>query len=227
MRRVLATIACAILLTGCRYSFFDDFEAGTLGSGYRWFDEGRPDRWEISGGWLRITASTGQDLWGGQSPKRGAPLMLRQAPTGDYEVSSIVDARWGGTPQRVNTQVGLFVFQDVQNWLFFGFTYHLSQGGELPDGDGLIVTSVLGGVSKIEHYENWAGDVAALTIVKSGDAWYFHGPCLSDPSPGCRQQIARVNASFARYEVGMGVKSFQTGGTAQQGNFDYFEIQGR
>jgi hypothetical protein len=200
--------------------FFDTFEERELDPGYRWFDEGWPDRYEISSGWLRISATTGQDLWGGQPLKRGAPLMLRQAPAGDYEVRCFVDARWGNIwAQRINTQVGLFVFQDVWNWLFFGFTNHSSQEGDLPQGDGLIVTSVLEDVARIESYEAVPFDDAPLRIKRVGDWWRFYWK----PDRWLRFGD-EVFAPFGTHEVGRGVKSFQSGGGAHQGNFDNFEI---
>lgn len=223
MRKAIILSAVLFLLVGCEEYFYDSFSVdGYLAPGYRWFDEGRADSYEISGGKLRITASRGEDLWGGLPVKRGAPLMLRSAPAGDYVIECDVDARWSSTPQRVNTQVGLFVFQDLQNWLFFGFTYHGSQAGDLPAGNGLIVTSVRGDNSRIEFYKELAVDHAALRIVKSGVWWRFYykaGGSWYEIS-----SLAGAYASFGSHEVGMGVKSFQTGGTAQRGNFDNFRI---
>lgn len=223
MRKIAILGIALFLLAGCEEYFYDSFSVdGYLAPGYRWFDEERTDSYEISGGKLRITASRGQDLWGGLPVKRGAPLMLRTAPVGDYNLECDVDARWSGTPQRINTQVGLFVFQDLQNWLFFGFTYHSGQAGSLPTGNGLIVTSVVGDNARIEHYEPLPVDHAKLMIQKSGVWWRFYYQ-----TGGSWQEIGSspgVYAPFGTHEVGMGVKSFQSGGTAQRGNFDNFRI---
>jgi len=224
MSRLLILSFVWLLFVGCRYYFHDPFSTDDyFDPGWRQFDEGRPDRYEIRDGWLRITASRGEDLWGGMPRKRGAPLLLHTAPSGDYEVECIVDARWGpDTPQYINTQVGLFVFQDLQNWLFFGFTYHSHTPGPLPEGDGLIVTAVREDVAEIEEYNNFAPDNATLKIVKSGNWWRFY----FKRNGSWHQVGSQVFATFGAHEVGLGVKSFVGSGSAQRGSFDDFIIRG-
>jgi hypothetical protein len=229
IRQTAIVCVLALLLVSCDFPFSDDFtKDGYLAPGWRFFDEDSPDSYEISDGRLKITANHGQDLWGGVPLKRGAPLMLRPVPLGDYEVECVVDARWGGGVvigdfQRHNTQVGLFVFQDSVNWLFFGFTHHSGQEGDLPEGDGLIVTLTRGDESRIEYYQDLAEDHATLKIVRSGDLWRFHYKAY-----GSWYEIAHqpgVYAHFGSHEVGIGVKSFQSGGIIQHGYFDDFKIE--
>lgn len=216
-------IPCVLVfaLAGC-VTFRDPFEHSPL-SGYRFFDEDRTDSYEVSGGRLRVTASRGQDLWGGLPVKRGAPILLRPAPTGDYEVECLVDSQWSpGAYPRINTQVGLFVFEDVENWLFFGFTFHSSQAGTLASGNGLIITSTINDSSSILHYQDFGPPlVGALKIEKSGNAWRFYVN-----AGGSWQQVGPTYVtSLGNHEVGMGAKSFQSGGTAVRGHFDNFTIR--
>lgn len=211
--------------TVCKASsppFCDRFARdGYLRDSYRWFDEGRADTYQISGGQLQITAGMGQDLWG--ELKRGAPLMLHPAPEGNYAVESFVDSEWSpGSYPRTNTQVGLFVFENVENWLFFGFTFHRSQGGTLPDGNGLIITSTIGNSSRVVYYEDFGPPlIGTLKIEKSGNLWRFYVKSGSS----WNQVGPPVQASFGCHEVGMGVKSFKSGGTAVRGHFDNFCIR--
>lgn len=211
-----------VLLNGC-VTFFSDSFSGNLDPSYRKFDELRTDNYEVVGGRLRITASRGQDLWGSPPIKRGAPLLLHAAPAGNYEVESLVDSEWSpGSYPRINTQVGLFVFEDVENWLFFGFTFHRSQGGTLSDGNGLIITSTIGDASRIVHYEDFGPPlIGTLKIEKSGNLWRFYVKSGSS----WNQVGPPVQALLGNHEVGMGAKSFQSGGTAVRGHFENFIIR--
>lgn len=223
-KTVQIAIPCVLvlLLTGCATLFVDPF-SGNLDPGYRFFDEGRSDSYLISGGQLSITASRREDLWGGVPIKRGAPLMLRPAPAEDYEVECYVDSEWSpGAYPRINTQVGLFVFEDVENWLFFGFTFHRSQGGTLSDGNGLIITSTIGDASRIVHYEDFGPPlIGTLKIEKSGNSWRFYVKAGSS----WNQFGPPLRAALGNHEVGMGAKSFKSGGTAVRGHFDNFIIR--
>lgn len=224
MRTALATLVCAIILAlAGAGAFYDNFQAPTLDRGYRFFDEPPADSYALADGWLRITANRGQDLWGGQPVKRGAPLLLRLAPPGDYEVRCVVDSLPKGTPLAPNWQVGLFVFQDVRNWLFFGFSYHLGQP-DIPNGHGLIVTSTIEDRSTIVTFEEFIPDVATLSILKTKDAWSFRVLSSGSGELNVRNVGEPVGARFPRPWVGMGVKSFQGSMAGKCGAFDNFAI---
>ena len=213
-------LLCLFLLAGCN-EIFDHFSTdGFLDPSYRWFDNPPPDSYEVSGGMLHITANAGQDLWGGVPLKRGAPIMLHNTPPGDYEVECMLDSWHGGAMKQNNTQVGLFVFKDVENWLFFGFTKHSNQGGSLPAGDGLIVTSTINDESQIVEYQAQPRDDASFKIAKNGNDFRFYVKLLY-----VWEQVGPVvTANLGTHEVGMAVKSFQDGGSVQEGHFDEFKV---
>ena len=201
--------------------FSDNFSNNVLHFGYREFPEGYPERYGIESGWLAILAPMGQDLWGGVPLKMGAPLLLHTAPTGNYGVECTVDAMWNGVAQRINTQVGLFVFEDVKNWLFFGFSHHSSQQGAGPQGGGLMITETIGDISKIRHLEDFPPMISArLGIERAGNYWRFY---IKEES--WRQLGPDIFGPFGSHEVGMGVKSFQDSGSPQMGYFDNFIIR--
>jgi len=222
-KAVQISIPCVfvLFLIRCGTPYFSDSFSGALDPSYRIFDQNRIDNYDVVGGNLVITANAFEDLWGGEPLKRGAPLLLHDVPERDYEVECFVASGPDGTPARPNTQVGLFVFNDVENWLFFGFTFHRGIAGPLPDGTGLIITSTIGDASIIVHYEDFETLAGVLLIRKSGNSWQF----FINTGRAWRQVGPAVEASLGTHEVGMGSKSFQSGGTSVSGYFDNFIIR--
>jgi hypothetical protein len=209
--------------------FLDTFSTDELSSGYHWFDEkGAPgdpdDAYSLTRGWLRIEAGVRQDLWGGTPLKRGAPLMLRPAPEGDYWVETFVSAdRIGEPSQPLNTQIGLFVFQDVNNWLFFGLTNH--DFSTPYTTNGLMVTKTVGDTSSIVAGSDLTEDFVFLRIEKEGDDWKFYRKLQHDDT---WDLLTTVELALRDHKVGMGVKTFDLDPPAAinscQANFDFFLI---
>ena len=240
MYRLAILSVVLFLLAGCTTYHHSDFTKDDyLSADYHWFDEGKTDSYEIKGGYLKITAKSCQDLWGGSPIKRGAPIMWLDAPSGDYDVDSYVIAtKYPSGPQNINTQVGLFVFQgienppyvDVDNWLFFGFTHHdFEKNGDRVQGDGLIVTKTINDSSSIVTEQAWSSDKATLKIAKRGNTWNFYT---------VQGLLGSVTASFADQKVGMGVKSFDVVPFGMKhdycgsphlgvGKFDYFKVEAK
>lgn len=198
--------------------FLDTFSTDPLGSGYRWFDEGGGDSYSLAEepGYLTIEAGYGQDLWGGTPAKRGAPLLLRRAPRADYWAETFVRADDPGAEvlhepmpypaQPLNSQMGLFVFQDVDNWIFFGLTYHnFTIGGTRVEGDGLIVTVTEHGVSSIVEQNRILADFMFLRIERQGDNWKFY---WKTEHIHAWTLLTTVDFAFGDHEVGMGAKTF-------------------
>lgn len=164
--------------------FIDTFsEPGPLGSEYKVVDDDNQDQYFIDGGndfygHLRIQAAKRQDLWGGNPPKTGAPLVLHDVPGGYYSVETFVSAgplvEYGTKPsQPLNTQMGLIVFQDPGNWTFFGLTNHdFTEGNNHIQGDGLTITSTVNGKSSVVTLEKYEEDYAFLKIEHRGDGYW-------------------------------------------------------
>lgn len=162
------------------------------------------------------------------------------APTAYYEAEAFVTATntvSPGGPQALNTQVGLFVFRDIDNWMFFGLTNHdFTIDGQKTVGDGLIATVTYNGNSLIHH--QWVDepdeDALYLKLKKYGtsdfdtryelkykvdqnDSWIPFAWTIHFPNP---------NASSE--EVGMGVKTFDLAGAGVSnmglGLFDDFRV---
>ncbi len=224
--RCLLLVSFVVIAAGCGGTYFlDTFSTDQLSSGYRWFDEEEPDSHTLAAepGWLRIEARERQDLWG--SGKRGAPLLIRPAPEGNYKVETFVSASPLVSPsQPVNTQIGLFVFQDVNNWLFFGLTNH--DFSTPYTTNGLMVTKTVGGTSSIVAGSDLKEDFVFLRIKKSGDEWKFYWKLQHDDAWNL---LTTVELSLEDHEVGMGVKTFDLDPPAAinsgQANFDFFRIK--
>ena len=226
---VLFLLTVVVVLAGCppksrRVStpvalpFHDDFSDPSTLSKYRIFDERLTDEYEIANGKLKIRANEKQDLWGGYTGgnprKRGAPLLLIEAPDDSYSVEAFVTATNTSSPdgpQALNTQVGLFVFRDIDNWLFWGFTNH--EFGTDTVGDGFIATLTHEGNSTIvfQWVDEPEFDAAILRLRKivgpagdrfqlsyranATDPWILLGSVPFTPDHGTE-------------EVGLGVKTF-------------------
>ena len=245
----LLLVIALIYLGGCGpvpFPFYDDFSDPSTKSKYRIFDERQDDSEQIVNGQLEITVTENQDLWempigGGPPAKRGAPLVLINAPAGDYTAEALVTATnpdSPGGPQALNTQVGLFAFRDIENWLFYGFTNHdfTDIDDKKTEFDGLMVTVTHNGSSSIRHqYTIGNIDSAFLKLRKvempsgadhfdlwwrtsKSDTWIFFATAAFSPEHGTE-------------EVGMGVKTFDLGVVVGDdewvglGLFDEFRVQ--
>lgn len=210
--------------------FVDTFSSDKLGGNYEWLNEtpiGDDDWHRLNSGHLQIHAGLGQDLWGGYPVKKGAPMLLRQAPEGNYSAETLVRADLITDPkQPINTQIGLFVYQDQKNWIFFGLTNHdFTIDGSIIKGDGLIVTTTISDVSWIVAEQALSRDQVFLKVERVGNQWRF----LWKPQHAeSWTLITTTEASFGRHRVGMGSKSFDFQHPQLYGpvtaNFDYFMI---
>ncbi|MCP4609238.1 MAG: DUF1349 domain-containing protein [Planctomycetes bacterium] len=237
----------AIWVGGCppvTYPWYDDFAAPPIKCQYRRFDERRKDSYQIVNGQLHITASENQDLWdgpavgGGPAARRGAPLLLIDAPAGLYTAQVKITATNTVSPggaQALNTQVGLFVFRDINNWMFFGLTNHdFSIDGGSIVADGLIATLTENGKSMIYH--QWVEpdeDVLFLRLNKvftGVDAQYELKFKTNQAGPWLifAHTVNFSNPHATSEEVGMGVKTFDLSGAGVSnpglGIFDDFLV---
>ena len=220
-----------------RLYFIDTFsKPGLLGSDYEVVDDDKDDQYFVAGGddfygHLRIQAAKYQDLWGGNPPRTGAPLVLHDVPSGYYSVETFVSAdpllEYGAKPsQSLNTQMGLFVFQDADNWIFFGLTNHdFTEGDTHIEGDGLIITSTVNGVSSVLTLEKYDEDYVFLKIESGGDHLWRFSWKRENGEPW--NYMWMMHQQIREPRVGMGVKTldvFPNPGYPGYANFDYFLI---
>src|SRR5688572_6020806 len=101
-------------------NFTDNFE-NQLGEGWEWLAED-PSRWSLTEvpGWLQIMASDASF----DGPSFPTNVLLRDAPSGDFEISTLLQF----SPTSNFQFAGLVVFQDKQNVLQYGRAFC-----ELPD----------------------------------------------------------------------------------------------
>lgn len=219
--QVSLLVIAAIYLGGCSdpdFPFFDDFSASTLSPRYREWDEDVNDTCTPVNEKLEIRVAENQDLWGipmgGEGPpKRGAPLLLINAPAGEYRAEALVTATntdSPGGPQALNTQVGLFVFRDEENWLFFGFTNldFTDIDGNKPEFDGLMLTNTTDGKSSVvQEWKMENMDSAYLRITRTETIINFDYRPVDDDSWKTFGSTGFVPIQGTE-EVGMGVKTF-------------------
>lgn len=232
------TMMLVFLSTGCtkkQIVHLNTFSTSHLSAGYHFvndatYDEsGNPDKYFLNVGHLHIKAGKRQDMWGGSGR---APLMLRPVPKGDYRVETFVNAH----PQPINTQAGIFVFEDMNNWFFFGLTNHsftLADG--LHQGNGLMLTKTEGGNSTPMPIPGASDtdypthilkmDLVHLRIDKKGDSWKCYWKLHADDA---WNHLTTMSFALGDHEVGMGVKtlSIAPGGVENEctAKFDYLSI---
>lgn len=156
----VAPVAALEILPGSLFS--DEFE-NQLAEGWKWEAED-PSRWSLSKepGALQISAS------GTSFSIDGIPtnLLLRDAPDGDFEISTLVRF----SPQ-VNYQfAGLVVFQEKGNALQFGRGYCNSPG--ICAGDGLYFDNWKNSAPENGSFatKTW-GDRVYLRLQKTGNSY--------------------------------------------------------
>jgi hypothetical protein len=179
----LLFVPVLVMTSGCaRLLLLDSFSTDQLSSGYRWFNDNNgdgvndadDDSWSLTAnpGCLSISAGEWQDLWVA-AYKRGAPLMLGSISVGDYSVETFVSASPLGEPsQPLNTQIGLFVFESYDNWLFFGLTNQDFDSAHTTGG--LMVTKIDDGIWSIVAGTDLEEDFSFLKIERRGDEWKFY-----------------------------------------------------
>jgi regulation of enolase protein 1 (concanavalin A-like superfamily) len=236
----MVEMLCAAPTADCQLDhsikFIDTFEPRPLVAGYHWHDERNPDSYDIQQGFLIINADTKQDLW--STDKRGAPMILRTSPSGNYRLETFLSAgeNYFSPVQALNTQAGLFVYQDANNWLYFGLTHHnftLYDGRHT--GNGLMVTKTQGGSSSVVAISGAADpafpvyplteDYVFLKIEKIDNDWHCYWKLQHDDTWNL---LATVTLPLASHEIGMGIKTFDIAPSGDeypgQANFDYFLI---
>jgi Carboxypeptidase regulatory-like domain len=224
----------------------DTFSSGQLSNEYDIFDEGTKDSYVVTTGspheygYLRIEAHEGQNLWYGTS---GAPLVLHDVPVlknsfDFYSVEAFVSADplpgLNAEAQNVvplqspNTEMGLFVFQNVDNWIFFGLARHeFTIGNTNFHQDGLILTLTKNGTSSIVAIDPIAvDDFVFLKIDHRADGLWRFSWKRENGEPWDNWWVIPY-LDLKNHKVGMGVKTLEKFQPLSSGhaNFDYFLIR--
>jgi serine/threonine protein kinase len=145
--------------------FRDEFD-GQLGEGWTWLAED-PARWSLSEepGWLQIMASDASL----DGPSFPANLLVRDAPPGDFEVTTFLRF----APARNFQFAGLIIFQEKANALQYGRAFC-----DLPD-------TCSGGGIYFDNFEN--GSITGSS------------PMISMNSPDIYLRLRRLGATYTAY----------------------------
>lgn len=141
--------------------FRDEFD-GALGDGWHWVRE-KPSDWSLTKapGWIEIMARAG-----GVGDGSISNLLLREAPTGDFELETRLNFRPAG-----NFQLGgLLIYADNTDYVVFGRAF--CAGGACA-GDGLYMDMIIDGNWNSENFATRAPavDILHLRLRRVGDAY--------------------------------------------------------
>jgi beta-xylosidase len=142
--------------------FRDDF-AGTLGEGWTWLAED-PKKWSLSAvdGSLQILASDASF----DGPYIPLNILLREAPAGDFEMTTSVRF----APTSDYQFAGLVVFQDRQNVLQFGRAFCDVVNACV--GDGVYFDEFENGSVTGNNYASpFQGDLIYLRLQRQGNTY--------------------------------------------------------
>ena len=147
-------------------TFRDDFD-GQLAEGWTWLAED-PAKWSLTAvaGSLQILASD-SSLDGPALPYN---ILVRDAPTGDFEISTSLQF----APASNYQVAGLIVFQDQSNALQFGRAFCDVPGACV--GDGIYFDNFENGSVTGSNYRTaYRGEVLYLRLQRTGNAYsgYF------------------------------------------------------
>jgi serine/threonine protein kinase len=141
--------------------FRDEFES-QLAEGWTWLAEDQA-RWSLTEvpGWLQILASDASF----DGPSFPTNLLLREPPSGDFEITTLLRFR----PASNFQFAGLLVFQDKANVLQFGRAFC-----DLADtcvGDGIYFDNFEGGFIVENHKAAIQGSEVFLRLQRSGNTY--------------------------------------------------------
>lgn len=143
--------------------FRDDFE-GALAGGWSWQNED-PSRWNLTDvpGALRVILQDGGINW--SIPARN--VLLRQAPTGKFEIATLVHF----TPSSNFQIAGLLVYQDESNMLQLGRAF--CDGPAACVGNGIYFDSAVSGEGSAQNFStNVASQSTAYLKVRREGGTY-------------------------------------------------------
>ena len=186
----------------------DDFASPVLNPSWSWV-RGDPSHWSLTArpGYLRITTQTG-DLWTSSNDARN--LLLLNAPTGDFEISTRVEIQ----PTQNYQQADLLVWADDDNYVKLGRSY---SGSPLIEFDGEI------GGAFFSQVASTTLNATYLKITRTGTTYrgYFSADGQTWQTVG-QYAVAGLTA------VRVGVGAWNGGVSAPEipADFDWFCLNG-
>ena len=196
------------LVTDPNY-FRDDFDA-TLGAGWQWLNED-PDNWSLSAvpGTLQINVDGGQ-----VSDETIRNLLLRQAPTGNFQIETKVTFK----PTADFQVAGLIIYESPPNLIQAGRAFC-----DLPDvcvGEGLYVDYYNNGNFVTPNFAvTYTDSDAYLRLVRQGDTYTFQS------SSNGSEWILRGGTVSTMNPLQIGLVAGQNTVDLIPALFDYFEVR--
>ena len=189
--------------------FRDDFDA-TLGAGWQWLNED-PDNWSLSAvpGTLQINVDGGQ-----VSDETIRNLLLRQAPTGNFQIETKVAFK----PTADFQFAGLIIYESPPNLIQAGRAFC-----DLPDvcvGEGLYVDYYNNGNFVTPNFAAAYTDRDAyLRLVRQADTYTFQS------SSNGGEWILRGGTVSTMNPLQIGLVAGQNTADLVPAVFDYFEVR--
>ena len=189
--------------------FRDDFDS-TLSGGWQWLNEDR-DNWSltVSPGALQIHVDGGQ-----VSDGTIRNLLLRQAPTGNFQIETKLTFK----PNADFQVAGLIVYESPPNIIQAGRAFC-----DLPDvcvGEGLYVDYYTDGNFVTPNFATaYTDNVAYLRLVRQGDTYTFQS------SSNGSEWILRGGTVSTMNPLQIGLVAGQNTVDLVPALFDYFEVR--
>ena len=187
----------------------DDFD-GTLASGWIWKNEDA-ENWNLSTepGWLEIMVSPGHITSGAYSN-----LLLRPAPTGDFQLETAVKI----VPVADFQFVGLIIYAADSDFIQAGRAYCDDPGTCI--GEGLYLDNFVNSTFQPPNYGTPynSGELIYLKLQRQGDTYTFFTSPDGSEWTEIGQQQNKMDPLF------IGLIAAQNISTPIPALFDYFEV---
>ena len=197
-------------------AFHDDFDSAGLGEGWSWIRE-NPAAWNLveRPGWLRMDAGDSFLLRAGGD----APLLLRPAPDGDFEIRTRLDF----APTANFHFAGLLIYQDDDHFVALGRAFC----GIVPPcvGDGVYLDNdealQAGDARTIAQAGLPQGETVWLRLVRQGST--YTGYWSSDG--GTWTLVGSTTGGFSPEQVGLMATTSASGAAPASAAFDVFQVR--
>jgi predicted amidohydrolase YtcJ/regulation of enolase protein 1 (concanavalin A-like superfamily) len=196
--------------------FRDEFDGQVPGEGWTWIRE-NPNLWSLSEqpGFLTLSTGNGSLLRAGGT----APILLRPAPSGDFEVQTRLQL----SPSQNFQFAGILIYRDDDHFVALGRAYC----GFIPPcvGDGAYLDNdeevVAGEILTVAAAGLPSGEPIHLRLVRQGET--YTGYWSSDGESWT--EVGVTSASFTPQSIGLFAANSATGAASIPVGFDFIEIR--